>query len=73
MSTTDELRNSIVWHDYAIRRLSDGIAALLEATDFDATPAERHKARSVAANDVMIAMSALEQAQLVETIRGDAE
>ena len=73
MTDMDRLRNSLTWHDYAIRYLMDGIAALLEATDFDATPADRHKARGAAANDVAIAMRALDQAQLVQTIGDDAE
>ncbi len=71
MTEYEKLCMVIVWHDYAIKRLSDGIAALLEATDFDATPAERHEARSVAANDVVLAMRALEQMQPVETTRDD--
>lgn len=68
MTATDELRNALIWHDYAMRYLMDGIAALFEATDFDVTPAERHKARNVAVRDMAAASRALEQARLVRTI-----
>lgn len=73
MSETEELRTALIYHDYAVRYLMGGVAALLEATDFDATPAERHKAREVAARDILVANRALEQANLVKTIEGDAE
>ena len=68
MSEAEKLRNALVWHDYAARYMLDAIAALLEATDFDATPAERHKARSAVARDVQTACKALEQAQLVKVV-----
>lgn len=68
MRDTEKLKNALVWHDYAARSMIDAVAALLEATDFDAKPAERHKARSVAKRDLQMAYRALEQAQLVQTI-----
>lgn len=69
----EKLHISLVWHDYAMRYMMDAVGALLEATDFDATPAERHKARGTAARDIVTAHRALEQAQLVQTIGDDAE
>lgn len=68
MSDAEKLKNALVWHDYAARYMLDAIAALFEATDFDATPAERHKARSVAMRDLQTACKALEQAQLVKVV-----
>lgn len=71
MTDNERLHNALVWHDYAARCMIDGIAALLEATDFDAKPAERHKARDVVKRDLKMAYKALEQAQLVQTIKED--
>lgn len=68
MTEAEKLQAALVWHDYAIRYTFAAIAALLKATDFDATPPERHKARSAAARDVQIASKALEQAQLVKVV-----
>ena len=68
MTEAETLQNALVWHDYAVRYTLDAIAALLNATDFDATPSERHKARKAAARDVQIACKALEQAQLVKVV-----
>lgn len=68
MTATDELKAALTWHDYAARYLMDGMAALLEATDFDVTPADRHKARNAAKRDLQTAYRALEQANLVQTI-----
>lgn len=48
MTDTEKLKNALVWHDYAARSMIDVVAALLEATDFDTKPDERHKARNVA-------------------------
>lgn len=73
MSDTEKLQNALVWHDYAARSMIDAVAALLEATDFDAKPDERHKARSVAKRDLQMAYTALEQAQLVQAITEGGE
>lgn len=70
MSDAEKLRNALVWHDYAARYMLDAIAALLEATDFDATPALRHKARYVAKRDLQAACKALEQAQVIREVDG---
>lgn len=73
MSEADKLKNALVWHDYAMRCVLDGMAALLAATDFDANPAERHKARSAAVRDVQTAHRAIEQAQVVREIEEGEE
>ena len=68
MSDAEKQKNALVWHDYAARYMLDAIAALLEATDFDAMPSERHKARDAAKRDMQVAYRALEQAQLVKVV-----
>lgn len=68
MTATDELQNAFVFHDFAARYMLDAVAALLEATDFDATPTERHKARDVAKRDLLTAYRALGQAQMVKVV-----
>ena len=68
MSDADKLKNALVFHDFAARYILDAVAALLEATDFDATPSERHKARDVAKRDIQTAYRALGQAQIVEEV-----
>ena len=68
MSDTERLQNAIVFHDFAARYMLDAVAALLEATDFDATPIERHKARDAARRDLQTAHRALEQAQMVKVV-----
>ena len=66
MTDIEKLQNALVFHDYAARYMLDAVAALLEATDFDATPAERHKARDVAKRDLLTAYEALGQAQIMK-------
>lgn len=52
-------------HDSAAWYMLDAVASLFIATDFDATPADRHKARDVAKRDLQTAYNALEQAQRI--------
>lgn len=66
MIDTEKLQNAIVFHDFAARYMLDAVAAMLEATDFDATPIERHRARDAAMRDLQTAYRALEQAQIVK-------
>ena len=68
MSEIERLQNAIVFHDFAARYMLDAVAALLKATDFDANPAERHKARDAAKRDLQTAYRALEQAQMVKEV-----
>ena len=68
MTDTERLQNAIVFHDFAARYMLDAVAALLEATDFDATPIERRKARDAAMRDLQTAYRALEQAQIVKVV-----
>lgn len=68
MSKVERLQNAIVFHDFAARYMLDAAVALLEATDFDVNPAERHKARDVAKRDLQTARRALEQAQVVKVV-----
>lgn len=68
MTDIEKLQNALVFHDFAARYMLDAVAALLEATDFDANPAERHKARGVAKRDLQTAYRALEQAQMVKVV-----
>lgn len=68
MTDTERIQNALVFHDFAARYMLDAVAALLEATDFDATPVERHKARDVAKRDLQTAYRALEQAQIVRVV-----
>lgn len=68
MTDTEKLQRAIAFHDFAARYMLDAVAALLEATDFDATPTDRHKARDVAKRDLLTAYKALEQAQLVKVV-----
>lgn len=72
MTEAEKLRNALVWHDYAARHTLGAVAALLEATDFDVNPVERHAARNVVKRHLQMAYKALEQAQLVQTIEEDA-
>ena len=73
MSEVDELRLTRALHDYAMRHTLEAIAALLDATHFDATPAVRHKARYEAANAVAVAHMALEQAKLIGAYGDDCD
>ena len=68
MTDIEKLQNALVFHDFAVRYLLDAVVALLKATDFDATPPERHKARDVAKRDLQTAYRALEQAQMVKVV-----
>lgn len=68
MTDIEKLQNALVFHDFSARYMFDAVAALLEATDFDANPAERHKARGVAKRDLQTAYRALEQAQMVKAV-----
>ena len=63
MNDIEKLQNALVY-------MLDAVAALLEATDFDVTPAERHKARDVAKRDLQTAYRALEQAQIMKGVDG---
>ena len=68
MTDAEKLETALVFHDFAARYILDAVAALLEATDFDATPSERHKARDVAKRDLQTAYRALGQAQIVKVV-----
>ena len=68
MTDIEKLQNALVFHDFAARYMLDAVAALLSATDFNATPAEKHKARSAAVQDIQTAYRALEQAQLIKEV-----
>lgn len=68
MTDIEKLQNALVFHDFAARCMLDAVASLLEATDFDANPAEKHKARDVAMRDLQTAYMALEQAQMVKEV-----
>ena len=68
MTDIEKLQNALMFHDYAALYMLDAVAALLEATNFDATPAERHKARDVAKRDLQTAYRALGQAQMVKEV-----
>ena len=68
MNDIEKLQNALVFHDFAARCMLDAVASLLEATDFDATPTERYKARDVAKRDLQTAYRALEQAQMVKVV-----
>ena len=68
MTGTERIQNALVFHDFAARYMLDAVAALLKATDFDATPAERHKARDTAKLNLQTACKALEQAQMVKVV-----
>lgn len=70
MTDIEKLQNALVFHDFAARCMLDAVASLLEATDFDANPAERHKARGVAKRDLLTAYEALGQAQMVKGVDG---
>lgn len=68
MTDTERLQKAIAFHDFAARYMLDAIAALLEATDFDATPTEQHKARDAVRRDLQTAYRALEQAQILKEV-----
>lgn len=68
MTDIEKLQNALVFHDFAARCMLDAVASLLEATDFDANPAQKHKARDVARRDLQTAYMALEQAQMVKVV-----
>lgn len=68
MTDTERLQNALVFHDFAARCMLDAVASLLEATDFDANPAQKHKARDVAKRDLQTVYRALEQAQMVKVV-----
>ena len=68
MTDAEKLRDALVFHVYATRCMLDAVAALLEATDFDATPADKRKARNAVKRDLQTACRALEQTAIVHTI-----
>ena len=68
MTDAEKLKAALMRHDYAAWYMLDAISALLEATDFDATPALRHKARYAAKRDLQAACMALEQAQVIREV-----
>lgn len=68
MTDIEKLQNALVFHDFAARCMLDAVAALLKATEFDASPVEKHNARDVAKRDLLTAYRALGQAQMVKVV-----
>lgn len=66
MSETENLKNALVWHDYAIRALTDAVQIVERCT----TEPHDHAAVN---NKLAMAHNALKQAQLVQTIGGEDE
>ena len=61
MAETEKLKAALVWHDYAIRALTDAVQLIEHCT----TEPHDHAAVN---NKLVMAHNALKQAQLVQTI-----
>ena len=72
MTATDELRNALVWHDYALRELTDAVTFMFRATHPDTKPDSRQEARRLAAKRINAAFNAIERSGVVKTI-GEGE